>query len=162
MNLVPVFTVRFCAYLWVEILEHHAVNIHSTPNRHCIKTAAKKLFFKGIPLNRDFVNRKRTQERSPFFPQSHGGASEKIKLCKFMVKEGVKNSMFRFICETNRKHGWNTQTRVLCRLSDWAILHLVGVYVVLQFLERKKYMSAGEIWHPRETLTSWSFFCQRA
>ena len=118
MNLVPVFTVRFCAYLWVEILEHHAVNIHSTPNRHCIKTAAKKLFFKGIPLNRDFVNRKRTQERSPFFPQSHGGASEKVKLCKFMVKEGVKNSMFRFICETNRKHGWNTQTRVLCRLSD--------------------------------------------
>ena len=75
-----------------------------------------------------------------------------------MVKEGVKNSMFPFICETNRKHGWKTQTRVLCRLSDWAILHLVSVYVVLHFLERKKYTSAGEIWHPRETLTRWSFF----
>ena len=75
-----------------------------------------------------------------------------------MVKEGVKKSMFCFICETNRKHWRNTHTRVLCRLSDWAILHLVSVYVVLQFLERKKYTSAGEIWHPRETLTSWSFF----
>ena len=74
-----------------------------------------------------------------------------------MVKEGVKKSMFCFICETNRKHWRNTHTRVLCRLSDWAILHLVSVYVVLHFLERKKYTSAGEIWHPRETLTSWSF-----
>ena len=77
VNLVPVFPVRFCAYLWVEIHEHHAVNIHATPNRHCIKTAAKKLFLKGILLNRDFVNRKRTHEWSPFFPQSHGGRVKK-------------------------------------------------------------------------------------
>ena len=53
VNLVPVFTVRSCAYLWVEILEHHAVNINATPNRHCIKRAAKKFFFTTIPLNRD-------------------------------------------------------------------------------------------------------------
>jgi len=70
VNLVPVFTVRFCAYLWVEILEHHAVNIHSTPNRHCIKSAAKKIFFTLIALNRDSVNRKLDLERSSFFSQS--------------------------------------------------------------------------------------------
>ena len=49
VNLVPVFTVRFCAYLWVEILEHHAVNMHATPNRHYIKTAAKRFFLRQFP-----------------------------------------------------------------------------------------------------------------
>ena len=49
VNLVPVFTVRFCAYLWVEILEHHAVNMHATPNRHYIKTAAKDSFYDNSP-----------------------------------------------------------------------------------------------------------------
>ena len=59
VNLVPVFTVRFCAYLWVEILEHHAVNMHATPNRHYIyKDSSRKILFTTIPLNRDSVNRK--------------------------------------------------------------------------------------------------------
>ena len=73
VNLLPVFPVRFCAYLWVEIHEHHAVNIHATPNRHYIKTVAKIFFFTAVPLNRDSVNRKLDRERSSFFSQSQAG-----------------------------------------------------------------------------------------
>ena len=124
VNLVPVFTVRFCAYLWVEILEHHAVNMHATPNRHCIKTAAKRFFLRQFPWIGILSMEKLDRERSSFFPKSQVG-------------EVVK----RFHLETNREHGRNTQTWVLCRLND-----LTFSYGICSpsFVERKKYTSVGE------------------
>ena len=64
------------------------------------------------------------RERSSFFPKSQVG-------------EVVK----RFHLETNREHGRNTQTWVLCRLSD-----LTFSYGICSpsFVERKKYTSVGE------------------